>query len=347
MPGARPAGMVCKVAPRLHRPPRPSQLVGVCLQRDQVIRAGYRPDRCGERGIDHNACRVDLRTMPAARAMTLLAHDPAVAARGRAILLPAASSHTCCGRRVAATLLGLALTTSTQPTFSALAAADQSLFPQPQASSAANAHCLSLSQAVAQIRHSCDPAFLSAVRTSGRFLYRGEDALGSLWNDVPAGPAAVLCPEPDLLLPGTYGDEDDGALDYFRALEQTLARAGGARPSTGHIGVARREAAAPWGEVCSIWPLGRPLRYAWPRARPDFWPREQSDAVESQDAYRLDDGLAEALSLGREVLFSTVGPARPARSRPSFSSPTACTGSGYIAIRATEDDVIWKELLRS
>ena len=102
MPGARPAGMVCKVAPRLHRPPRPSQLVGVCLQRDQVIRAGYRPDRCGERGIDHNACRVDLRTMPAARAMTLLAHDPAVAARGRAILLPAASSHTCCGRRVAA-----------------------------------------------------------------------------------------------------------------------------------------------------------------------------------------------------------------------------------------------------
>ena len=245
MPGARPAGMVCKVAPRLHRPPRPSQLVGVCLQRDQVIRAGYRPDRCGERGIDHNACRVDLRTMPAAHAMTLLAHDPAVAARGRAILLPAASSHTCCGRRVAATLLGLALTTSTQPTFSALAAADQSSFRsrrhRPRRTPTAfPSHRPWRRFAIRVIQPFVSPRCEQRpipVPRRGRPRQLVERRPGRSCRR--ALPGARLAAAGDIWRRGRWCPR---LLSSIRA--DSCARRG-ARPSTGHIGVARREAAAP------------------------------------------------------------------------------------------------------
>ena len=106
---------------------------------------------------------------------------------------------------------------------------------------------LSLEQALALIRMECDPAFIAAVRESGgQFLYRGE----TLPNT-----AALLAPPPDLLQLDTYSSR--AAVNYFWQLERGL-EAGHvpARPSSGHIAVARAEAAAQWGETVSVCACG-------------------------------------------------------------------------------------------
>lgn len=187
--------------------------------------------------------------------------------------------------------------------------------------------------------HRCDPAFLLAVRESRRFLYRGENAVGFSTSRVASDVSAVaayLCPAPDLLLAGTYDESD--ALSYFRCLEDSLSLAEAqARPSTGHIGVSGRSEAAKWGQAVSVWPIGT-LHYSWITTRQAFWPLEPeksrrrdipacSGEEPSGSGLRLDVGLAEALSLGHEVLFSTDA------------------GSAYVAISEAADADVWSVLL--
>ena len=138
--------------------------------------------------------------------------------------------------------------------------------------------------------------------------------------DEVAGAAAVLLdPLPDLLSPETYGDTR--ATRYFEGLERRTAL-GSARPSNGHVGVAQREAAALWGEASSIWPIGR-LSYVWPASRDAFWPLDGPDGTDD-GKYRVDEGLVEALSLGREVLFTS--------------------DAGVLAVRAAADAQLWRYL---
>ena len=172
---------------------------------------------------------------------------------------------------------------------------------------------LSVAQAVAIIRAQCDPTFLRAVRTTGALLYRGE-SLGQ-------SAAQLLSPAPDLLDVATYGSAD--ALRYFETLESALGQAV-ARPSTGHIGVANAEAASQWGAAASIWPLGKPLHYVWPRDRSEFWP---APSTATQDGgLATDIGLEDALRHGREILFC------------------AESGAAYVALDARLDDEVRRRL---
>lgn len=131
---------------------------------------------------------------------------------------------------------------------------------------------LTLKQAVSMIRKECDPAFLIAVRESGgQFLYRGEQ--------LPAT-AALLALPPDLLELDTYASS--AAVHYFQNLESGLRRGrlfSVARPSSGHIAVARSEAAALWGPSVSVCactahpptlsiahaPFAQVVSHKWPR----------------------------------------------------------------------------------
>eukprot|EP00966_Prymnesium_polylepis_P030727 715222-Prymnesium_polylepis.1 len=169
---------------------------------------------------------------------------------------------------------------------------------------AADAASLSLGSALELVHKGSPPQFVDAVLATGRVLYRGEELA------VPA----ILTPAPDLLDAGTYGSDD--AARYFERLETCLASAQAlARPSTGHIGVARLEAAAAWGHVCSVWPLGRRLCYVYPTRRADFWPCDTAadggDRLQGvvggvcSEGYGIDRGLATALVEGHEVLFAT------------------------------------------
>jgi hypothetical protein len=167
----------------------------------------------------------------------------------------------------------------------------------PNTAKQPTAVALTIDDAVALVKERCDPTFLAAVRAAGgKFLYRGEDLIGS---------ASLFAPSPDLLQFDTYDSNE--ALRYFTELEQLLTAAHSvARPSSGHLAVARRDAAAQWGVAVSVWPLGRPLHYVWPKSRPDFWPRaDPSNSHCSTDAYNIDRGLEDALRLGREVLFAS------------------------------------------
>ena len=177
---------------------------------------------------------------------------------------------------------------------------------------------LTLTQALNLVLASCDPAYLSAVRSTGRFLYRGESSLRS------TEPARVFSPPPDLLDLETYGDAE--AVRYFRALEQRLATAKVA-PSSGHIAVADAAAAGAWGSAASIWPLGT-LHYVWPRDRDAFWPRDAEAGVAIRDeALCIDTDLSGALRLGREVLFAS-----------------STSASAYVAIDASADGEVRRRL---
>jgi len=184
-----------------------------------------------------------------------------------------------------------------------------------------SARRLTLAQAFALIKGECDPAFLGAVcESGGRFLYRGEE--------LPAT-AALLDPPPDLLQLDTYGSSE--ALAYFQRLERGLSdQSSAARPSSGHIAVARVEAAAMWGDAVSVWPLGMPLHYCWPRARTDFWPvaegKQSVGTLGGAEMCNVDRGLSEALQTGREVLFA------------------AERGARFVAISASMDEVVRAQL---
>ena len=191
----------------------------------------------------------------------------------------------------------------------ALAAGLALALPSPQSD------VLTLSQSIHLVQTSCDPTFIAAVASTGAFLYRGEDLEGSI--------ARRCTPKPDLLDAGTY--DDAAALRYFEALEQRLMTSKAA-PSTGHIGVASMDAASEWGRAASIWPLGQ-LHYAWPRDRAAFWPRGAEALSVREERLGIDVGLADALHLGRELLFASEASA-----------------SAYVAIDARADDEVRRRL---
>ena len=157
---------------------------------------------------------------------------------------------------------------------------------------------LTFDAAVDILRNRCPSEFLEAVRDTGAFLYRGE----------PGAPA-ILAPRPDLLEFETYGSRD--AVRCFANLERQLKNSA-VRPSTGHIGVARRAAAERWGPAASVWPLGVELHYVV--ADGDFF-----GASGCAPRVRVDAGLRDALRGGGEVMI----------------------GGGYLALPAA-----WDERLR-
>ena len=157
---------------------------------------------------------------------------------------------------------------------------------------------LTFDAAVDILRNRCPRNYVDTVRDTGAFLYRGE----------PGAPA-IFAPRPDLLDLETYGSRD--AVRCFANLERQLKNSA-VRPSTGHIGVARRAAAERWGPAASIWPLGVELHYIV--ADGDFF-----GASGCAPRVRVDAGLRDALRDGSEVMI----------------------GGGYLALPAA-----WDERLR-
>lgn len=89
---------------------------------------------------------------------------------------------------------------------------------------------------------------LGFVKSSGRLLYRGEEALG-------ISSPALIALTPDLLSPYTYGG---AAADYFRSLDESPeASALSLHPGRAHLAVSSQMRASQWGPVYSIWPLDR------------------------------------------------------------------------------------------
>jgi hypothetical protein len=296
------------------------------------------------------------------------AAGPAVAQRQRQPVPVAAFDFT--RRRTTEAIFSLVLCVSTSLLPQPPPLHHRALFRQVPPASAADpppalpaAQPLTVEQALDQILTSCDPAFLSAVLQSGRFLYRGESSIltrrdadagasaggaaGGAAGGPAGGAAALLCPPPDLLVAGTYGEDHD-ADAYFQTLERVALGRSPVKPSNGHIGVARREAAASWGQPSSVWPIGGALHYAWPAARQNFWPLAgPAMAVEGAGAYRVDVGLVQALKLGREVLFATDGCVARQHNLPKAEgsrAPSSCVGSAYIAINAELDTDVWRAL---
>lgn len=134
--------------------------------------------------------------------------------------------------------------------------------------------------------------FRDAVATTGKFLYRGESNIQR---------PAILVPEPDLLLAGTY--DDSAALVYFQCLEKRL-KPGNilARPSLGHIATSDKSEAAQWGEAVTIWPIGGFLSYVWPLQDKVFFP---APTACPSDELAINHDLAVALEAGHEVLFAS------------------------------------------
>ena len=273
--------------------------MGIRLQRGSVIRRVHPPGAPNECEYHWSSARPDLTHLERA----LLEAGPCP------MTLQAESADACSRRLARRSLLLPSLVLGALASQGASAVVD------------AQTDILDLEEAVSLILRNGNPDFLAAVRSAGggAFLYRGEDLGSSL--------AARLVPQPDLLLPETYGSQD--AFQYFRGLDQTLQSLGGqaaARPSNGHIGVARQEAAATWGQPVSIWPLGQgTLRYAWPASGgKDFWPESMEREKAASRRYRVDEGLSEALTLGREVLFKS--------------------SLGFVAIRASENPAVRRGL---
>jgi hypothetical protein len=151
--------------------------------------------------------------------------------------------------------------------------------------------CLSFSDAVDAVCRYSPIDFRTSVRDSGHFLYRGETV---------ACPT-ILHPKPDLLLPGTYGDDDRDALKYFECLEHELSDTR-ARPSTAHIGTGTQTDASLWGSPVSVWPLGNCLSYVWPKERSLIYP---GGICPSDQNLVVDSGLSTALEQGKEILFAS------------------------------------------
>jgi hypothetical protein len=208
-------------------------------------------------------------------------------------------------------------------------------------------------------------SFRDAVRQSGgKFLYRGEEDLTTTAatataaaekshfdpamemllllssssslrpNSAPLQDVSnfILNPEPDLLLPDTYGDPK--ALAYFECLEARLSSSSSfvppfghltsslsssgdssalrvAKPSNGHIGTSDPQQAGQWGSVVSVWPLGDALSYVWLRDRAEFFSNTMDDG-NNEECQRDDNDsnlvrdqqLDQALlQRNREVLF--------------------------------------------
>jgi hypothetical protein len=111
----------------------------------------------------------------------------------------------------------------------------------------------SLDIAATFIRDHCTQ-ILSAVKKSGRCLYRGESSCGRS--------PVLLSPDFDLLDASTYSSSV--ASDYFSTLNTAMLEQGvkSVHPSIGHIGTSNAMKAGEWGPVCSVWPVDA-LHYAY------------------------------------------------------------------------------------
>ena len=148
---------------------------------------------------------------------------------------------------------------------------------------------ISLGEAVKAIITDGNPDWVRAVVQAG-FIYRGVAEVGpTLRRDAY-----------DLYSPATYNSAK--AAGYFRSLDAALdkSKAPGPRARTAHLAVANAEAAAQWGTAASIWPLGA-TTYAWgPTA---FWPAKDR-AITVAESLRVDEGLADCIRSGNEVLYA-------------------------------------------
>ena len=148
---------------------------------------------------------------------------------------------------------------------------------------------ITLPEAVKAIITDANPDWVRAVVQAG-FIYRGvAEASPTLRRDAY-----------DLYSPATY--KSARAATYFRSLDAALdkTKAPGPRARKAHLAVANAEAAARWGTAASIWPLGA-TAYAWgPTA---FWPAKDR-AITVAESLRVDEGLADCIRSGNEVLYA-------------------------------------------
>ena len=148
---------------------------------------------------------------------------------------------------------------------------------------------ISLPEAVKAIITDANPDWVRAVVQAG-FIYRGvAEATPTLRRDAY-----------DLYSSATYNSAK--AAGYFRSLDAALdkIKAPGPRARTAHLAVANAEAAAQWGTAASIWPLGA-TTYAW--GPTVFWPAKDR-AITVATALRVDEGLADCIRSGNEVLYA-------------------------------------------
>ena len=148
---------------------------------------------------------------------------------------------------------------------------------------------ISLGEAVKSIITDGNPDWVRAVVQAG-FIYRGV---------AEASPTLRRDPY-DLYSPATYNSAR--AANYFRSLDAALdkIKAPGPRARTAHLAVANAEAAAQWGTAASIWPLGA-TTYAW--GPTVFWPAKDR-AITVAESLRVDEGLADCIRNGGEVLYA-------------------------------------------
>ena len=148
---------------------------------------------------------------------------------------------------------------------------------------------ITLPEAVKAIITDANPDWVRAVVQAG-FVYRGV---------AEASPTLRRDPY-DLYSPATYNSAR--AATYFRSLDAALDKnkAPGPRARKAHLAVANAEAAARWGTAASIWPLG-PATYAWGPAT--FWPAKDR-AITVAESLRVDEGLADCIRSGNEVLYA-------------------------------------------
>ena len=148
---------------------------------------------------------------------------------------------------------------------------------------------ITLPEAVKAIITDANPDWVRAVVQAG-FIYRGTPNLSpTLRRDAY-----------DLYSSATYNSAK--AAGYFRSLDAALdkSKAPGPRARTAHLAVANAEAAAQWGTAASIWPLGA-TTYAW--GPTVFWPAKDR-AITVAESLRVDEGLADCIRNGGEVLYA-------------------------------------------
>ncbi len=184
---------------------------------------------------------------------------------------------------------------------------------------------LSFHDAMSIIQQHSPTEFIDAVLHTERFLYRGEEDVGSSLNNNHHHDCALMTPEPDLLLFDTYANND--ALGYFEQLEKcsstsistsistSTEKSFQVRPSNGHIGTSVISDAAVWGAPVSVWPVGSAFSYAYPRYRTLFFDEITTNPVKASTStignscrvdVEYDHDLTNALKMGKEIMFATL-----------------------------------------
>lgn len=202
---------------------------------------------------------------------------------------------------------------------------------------------LTFEDAIMVIQNETPTDFIHAVEKSGKkFLYRGEDIIFENGHDDRIQTCAWMNPEPDLLLRGTYSD--DNALAYFNNLEECIKAKETssilARPSNSHIGTSNILEASKWGKAVSIWPCGNNFSYCFPKNKNDFFNDNINSSSLSNistnrhkkcDEVLINRDLSVALKSGREVMFSSTD---------AFGH----ISSAFVAIPSTYDDQLSSSL---